>query len=242
MRQVPKHYTIIGNGRMATHLCHYFSLLNIPYQQWHRRQPLSKLQSCIQRSTHIIILIPDDAIDTFIEKHIPIGKHVLIHFSGALQSQYAYTAHPLQTFNQDVYELDTYQKIPFMVEAEIPSFNELLPGLNNPYFKIEKKHKPYYHSLCVMANNFTTLLWQKFFDEMKEKFDVSPKILLPFLEQTLTNLKQDYKNALTGPISRNDKNTLHHNLNALKEDSHFDIFEAFIKTYTHKGGELDEHS
>lgn len=241
MRQVPK-YAIIGNGRMAKHFCQYFKLINIPYQQWHRSKPLKQLDAIIQQTTHILVLISDSAIDSFIAQHLPLGKHVLIHCSGVLESRYAYTTHPLQTFNQGTYELSVYQQIPFMIEMEGPRFEELLPGLNNPHFKIKREQKPYYHSLCVMANNFTTLLWQKFFTEMKEQFDVSAKELMPFLEQTLLNISKDHNNALSGPIARNDTKTLQQNLNALKNDSHFDIFQAFLKTYKNKIGDCDEYT
>ena len=241
MRQVP-HYAIIGNGRMAKHLCHYFGLLGIEYQQWDRAKPPQQLEKMIPTATHVVVLIPDADVDTFIAQHIPIGEKLLLHFSGALQSQYAYTTHPLQTFSQHLYSLENYQRIPFMIESAGPGFNELLPGLTNPHFKIEKNRKAYYHSLCVMANNFTTLLWQKFFTEMKEQFEVLPKTLMPYLEQTMTNLKTDYKNALTGPIARKDKETLIHNLHALEKDSHFTIFEAFVKTYALKEDSSNEHS
>lgn len=232
MRRVPL-YTIIGNGKMAKHLCHYFDLLNIPYHHWYRAQPKHLLAEAISSSTHILILISDANIDNFIEEmelHTLKDK-TLLHFSGSLLSKYAHTTHPLQTFSNEYYTLNAYQKIPFAIEAEGPMFEMLLPGLPNPHFKIKRSLKAYYHSLCVMANNFTTLLWQKIFSEFEEKFNTPASMAMPMLEQTCFNLASDYHNALTGPLARNDQKTLNNDLTALKNDPYALVFQAFMHAY-----------
>ena len=47
MRQVPR-YLIIGNGRMAQYICHYFSALNLSFHQWSRKNPSKE---CFARCT-----------------------------------------------------------------------------------------------------------------------------------------------------------------------------------------------
>ena len=48
---------------------------------------------------------------------------------------------------------------------------------------------------------------------------------MPFLKQTFTNIINNTDNALTGPIPRNDKQTLLSDLQALKKDNYFKIFK-----------------
>lgn len=226
MRQVPN-YTIIGNGRIAKHFCYYFDLLQIPYQHWYRKaaKPLAAL---ITSASPILLLINDAEIDNFIEQNSCLIGKKLIHFSGCLVSSQAYGAHPLQTFSHELYTLEQYQAIPFIIEQEGPAFNELLPGLPNPHFPMAKQFKPYYHALCVMANNFTTILWQKLFREFSNKLALPPECALPMLEQTVANLTTNYETALTGPFARGDTSTLTKNLAALANDPFQTIFQAFV--------------
>ncbi|MCX7126323.1 MAG: DUF2520 domain-containing protein [Gammaproteobacteria bacterium] len=233
MRQVP-HYLIIGNGRMAKHLCHYLTYLKLPYVTWARSEnPIEIFSSLLSKSTHVLILINDNVIDEFIQNNIRVNNSEikLIHFSGNYISKQAYSAHPLQTFTAELYPQDDYKKIPFIIESEGPEFSELLPGFENPHYRINQVEKNYYHALCVMANNFTVILWQKFLSEMQNKFKVDIAHLQPFLDQTFHNIKYDFKNALTGPISRKDKKTLENDLKSLKNDNFFNIFDAFTKTF-----------
>ena len=219
---------------MSNHICHYLNYLNLPYVTWARSKDNSKILSeYLSKSTHILILINDSAIDAFIETTILLNHlhKTLIHFSGNLISKYAHSAHPLQTFSRRLYPTEDYQKIPFMIESNGPEFSELLPGFKNPHYTINKNDKNYYHAMCVIANNFTTLLWQKFFSEMQNRFSIKTEDLQPYLDQTFYNIKYDFQNVLTGPLSRNDKKTMLSDLNALKDDDFFNIFDAFTKAF-----------
>ena len=69
MGQVPPiSYLMIGNGRLAGHLSHYFSLEKIPHRRWHRRCG-SPLEEVLASATHVLVLISDDAIEPFIRRH-----------------------------------------------------------------------------------------------------------------------------------------------------------------------------
>ncbi len=108
MGQVPtlhRCYLIIGGGRLATHLAHYFSLLDIPYCQWTRQteHPLSTLLNPIQK---VLLAVWDDAIEPLAK---PIPNKTLIHFSGVLSTKLAEGAHPLFTFGPDLYDLVQYK-------------------------------------------------------------------------------------------------------------------------------------
>ena len=123
------------------------------------------------------------------------------------------------------------------MDKETPPFSQLLPGLNNPCYQIDPSEKTYYHAMCVIANNFTTLLWEKFFREMSERFSMNKDHLIPFLEKTFDNLSRYPAMKLTGPLARGDTKSLERDLDSLTEDSFYSIFKSFMTTYE---GTIDE--
>ncbi|WP_192483736.1 MULTISPECIES: Rossmann-like and DUF2520 domain-containing protein [Cysteiniphilum] len=238
-------YGIIGNGRLARHIQFYFKLKNIPHTLWHRQQSDSP-EDVLNQSNIILLAISDDAIDAFLDDHPRLNDKLCVHFSGALVSQHALSYHPLMTFSSEFQDLDFYQNLLFVGEDNAPTFSTIFPQLTNPCIQIPQAKKAYYHALCVMANNFTTLLWQKFFNEMTTVFNASLNDLKPYLKQTLLNIDSDYSNALTGPLKRQDLQTIKHNLDALEEDAFVKIYQAFVDVYQtnldNEMGEKYEHA
>lgn len=223
-------YLVIGNGKLAKHLCYYLSLLKLPHRHWYR-QKSNTLFDELKLATHVLLAITDMAIDPFIIEQIQ-PHHLnlmLVHFSGCTLSSRANTAHPLQTFSNELYDDAMYQIIPFFIEKEGPKFEDLLPGFKNPHYVLPRVKKAYYHALCVMANNFTTLLWQKLVKEMQEQFLVNEKDIQPFLQQTFLNLNHNMASALTGPIMRGDHKTIQENLKALSHDDFYAVYKAFCQ-------------
>ena len=215
---------------MAKHFCHYLNLLNIKFIQWSRaNNNLSELSNYLNKTSHVLLLISDDTIDQFIkENKLDSSGKYLLHFSGSLQSEHADSAHPLMTFNHSYYTLDEYKEIPFCFTSNKYQFTQLLPNIPNRsfYLSIEKKH--YYHAMCVVSNNFTTILWQKFINEMKEMLGMDDIHIFPILEKTFQNIRNDYRTALTGPIVRNDHKTIQNNIKSLRETPLEKIYEEMI--------------
>lgn len=227
MRQVPE-YLIIGNGRVAKHFRHYFSLLNLPFLAWHRQESQEKLQESQKLATHILLLIKDDHIPAFVSQHLSASNATIIHFSGSLVTDLAYGAHPLMTFGHDLYSLEKYQAIPFIIDDDAPAFENLLPGLSNKHARLEKTLKPKYHALSVMSGNFSCLLWQKFLMTLQQEFNLSPEFAYPYLLQQAENLTQDFKSALTGPLVRDDVATIEKNIAALESDPFQALYKNFV--------------
>lgn len=315
MRQVPK-YLIIGNGRVARHLCHYFSLLKIKqFSQWDRSQSLERLHELATDATHILLAIKDSAIEQFIDAHLtdiapcahiktfnasyarlqkdksaaalhemsaalksfekahtlnaaghrqvaqlekitaqlgdaahadavlrklgaglqalkaglPAAKKV--HFSGSLVTKKAFGAHPLMTFGPDMYTLEKYLAIPFVVDAKAPPFHDIMPGLHNPNVRLHEREKARYHAMCVLAGNFTTLLWQKFFETMTHEFRFPPHFGDMYLKQQVENILKDYKTALTGPLARGDAETIARNIRSLDGDPFQNVYRSFVDAH-----------
>ena len=224
-------YAVIGNGRLAKHMLHYFSILKIPYTHWYRNSALA-LKDVVASATHVLLFINDSAIEIFLDEHQPLfADATVVHFSGAHCSERAFSAHPFMTFSHDLYTNEMYQTIPFVTEQEGPSFQTLLPGLPNPHYAIPRHQKPYYHALCVMANNFSTILWQKIAKEFVNELHIPKTALLPILQQTFENLKNP-ETVLTGPISRNDQKTIENNLKALETDPFYAVYQGFLSAHS----------
>jgi len=230
MRQVP-HYLLIGNGRVARHFQYYFWLTKISFSQWERRQSFEDLQEKVSAASHILILISDKNIAAFVKQHLNNSSAIKIHFSGSLVTEFAYGAHPLMTFAENLYSLEQYQKIPFVIDADAPDFQELLPDLVNPSVRLEKMQKAKYHALCVLSGNFSCMLWQKLLNTLETEFNFAPGIAHPYILQQTQNLLLDAKNALTGPLVRDDQQTIHKNLQALSADPFQKVYQSFVDCY-----------
>lgn len=236
-----KPFGIIGDGRVARHFRHYFALLGVPTLQWSRR--LEREQDLQLKSLapceSLLILIRDGEIVPFIEseevaRSLP-GDRNWIHFSGALSTSKALGFHPLMTFGAELYSQDTYETIPFIGEesASDPKrgFAATFPILPNPYFQIPADSKALYHSLCVMAGNFTVILWQKLFTDFEARLGIPRSAAIPYLRQIAKNLEENPDRSLTGPIQRRDLGTIERNLKSLGGDPFEEIYRSFARAF-----------
>jgi 2-dehydropantoate 2-reductase len=238
MRQVPSFGTaplgIVGDGRAARHFHHYFDLLGLSVRGWSRRMsnrsPVEVLAPC----GTVLVLIADAAIEPFIAAWPELTRHRLVHGSGSLVTPAAECAHPLMTFGPDLYDLATYQDIPFILDAGGTPLHALLPGLPNRSFAIAASDRPAYHAHCVMAGNFSSLLWLEPFDYLECRLGIPPAAAHPFLMQTAKNLIADASRALTGPLVRGDAATIGANLTALEGDRVHDVYSAFARAYARR--------
>lgn len=224
-------YLIVGSGRTAKHTQHYFSLLDIPFNSWNRSSAYSFSES-IGTAYKILVLITDDAVENFIteSKHL-VGDHVTwIHFSGALSTPLAESAHPLMTFGESLYDLDVYKNIPFITETGRKSFKELFSELPNKSFAIETEKKAFYHAWCSIAGNFTSILWKEFFFRLENDLGIKRESSYPYLFQIISNVMTN-GNPVTGPLARGDEQTIKKHLSALNEDPFKRIYESFVEVY-----------
>ena len=214
------HYTIIGGGRLARHFAHYFSLLEISFNQWQRAASLTtlSLQEMLADSSHILLLISDCAIPEFLRKHPYLHEKTIIHCSGAHSFPGLAGVHPLMTFSTELYALDKYQAIPMVCEQnDNPKhqFAQLFPQLDNPVYTLARADKALYHAYCVSAGNLSQII-QQFSLEGLQKLGLPDTILHPYLQQNLNNYLEQGSASLTGPLVRADQVTIDANLAALK--------------------------
>lgn len=229
-RQVPRDHLIIGNGRLAAHLRNYFSLEHLPFLSWQRdSQTPEELQQLLKKKPLCLLAISDRNIESFItENNLPPDS--TIHFSGSLCTQKAMQFHPLMTFSKDLYTLDTYRSIPFVSTSD-QQWSDYLPGMTNKTYQISAEQTDLYHAFCVLSGNGTILLWQKIIDSFEKDLNLPQTVLKPYLKQTMENLLSSEKDSLTGPWVRNDKTTIHKNINALTTTNYNDLYKSFLSLY-----------
>jgi 2-dehydropantoate 2-reductase len=223
-------YLLIGSGRVSRHYQAYFIQLGLNFRVWTRHEPRFDLVALAQQATHIIVLISDPLITTFIEENKNLfERKTVVHASGVVTTPRAYGAHPLMTFSSDrTYEREVYQSIPFAIEGTKP-FAEIMPGLPNKSFVVEPELKTLYHTLCVLSGNFTVALWQKAFSDFQSRLGVSSEMLLPYLKQVVSNLETNPEAALTGPVARKDLSTINKHIQQLEGDNFQEVYKSFVR-------------
>lgn len=238
MRQVPERstrysYLIVGNGKLSKHFQNYFSLKDISYTVWTRNSENS-FHECAKHANKILLLINDDEIEKFITSNLnKVSPSIIwIHCSGMLSLPSAESAHPLMSFTNELFDLQTYEAITFITEKGKKNFKDLFPMLNNPSYKIRSDDKILYHAFCVMSGNFTTMLWQFFFDFLKS-INVPSETAYIYLDSIVSNLKMN-NNPLTGPFQRKDFNTINKHLKILENHQMKNIYTAFLDLYNKK--------
>jgi len=235
VRQVPASdatpFGIVGDGRVARHFRHYLKLLGLPVCAWSRRMGKSSPAQAVAACQTVLILISDREVVPFIETSPALRDKRLVHCAGSLVTPAAECAHPLMTFGPELYDLQTYRTISFVLDSGGTPFSELLPGLPNPSFTIAAEDRPYYHALCVMAGNFSTMLWVKLFDELQHRFGIPPSAAHPYLARMSANVIADAGRALTGPLVRGDRDAVAKNLKALDGDAFQAVYAAFARVY-----------
>lgn len=228
MNTLSTSYLIIGSGRVARHIAHYFNLLNIQYKSWDRSQDPHALKKMLSECTHVLLAISDSSLLGFYRLHLAGLDKTVVHFSGAHYFPEMIAAHPLMTFGSELYELDFYKKIHFTMTGA--SLMEALPGLENPSSILPAEQKALYHAYCVLGGNFTTLLLTKMltgFSEMK----IPASAARLYIEKVVANTFAEPEKALTGPLVRKDIETVQANLQALDSETTSEIYKAFLKTY-----------
>ena len=217
---------IIGDGRVATHFCHYFRLVGVPFRQWSRRSPQESLADC----PVILLLVSDPAIDE-VASHYP--DRTCVHFSGSFCSPHIHGMHPLMSFGRELYSRAEYELIAFV--AEDPAiFRRLFPRLANPCYGIRPEDKARYHALCAMAGNFTGFVWAKLFEEFPARLGIPAEAAIPYLERVCRNIAAAPTQAgtfLTGPIVRKDSRTVAKHIAALDGDPYRQVYETFARIH-----------
>lgn len=218
-------FLIVGSGRVAQHMTHYLSLLNVSFHTWDRSQSPDLFQSSADKADKILLLISDDALQDFVDSRLAKYIKKTAHFSGATSIAGVTAIHPMMTFGVDLYDVGVYRNIPFVQFGD--ESNNFLDPLPNPVFKISLEQQQKYHSLCVLAGNYTQFLWKKFFESMSE-IGIPKEACWIYMHQNFQNLLRNPQATPSGPLSRGDLNTIYKNLMALENDPYQQVYKSFV--------------
>ena len=245
-------FTLLGSGRAAKHLRHYFHWLGISCQSWGRTASGdgdSPLRGSLKSATHVFLLVTDAAIEPLARRAQTIAaelddtKRYWIHCSGSLATSLAWGCHPLMTFPADrLHSWETYQKMAWVIDAQAPAADLLLPRMPNPKFRINPAQKALYHALCVLSGNVTTLLWQRMIRGLEEQLGIPRSAALPYLNAISQSIEDQAETALTGPLARGDRDTLTRDLAALAGDPYAGLLAAAVKAYWGGGATAEGES
>lgn len=232
-------YLLIGDGRLASHLSFYFKHSNIPFLTWSRKQNTTEeLYQKLSLSDVVLLSIKDSALLEFYQEFLEgLENKIYVHFSGAFQHKNIYGFHPLMTFSKNLYSPEFYKTISFVSTYDDPEFHSVFPKLSNPNFKIPVDKKALYHSYCVVAGNFTNMLWKSIYERFLSQLQLPDEALNPYLEAVFSNLKKDPMGSLTGPIARDDQTTIQKNINSLEGDT---LKSVYLSFYQHFLAEKDK--
>lgn len=266
-RQVPETIAIVGNGKVARHMLQYFAAIGQPHTHWFRpttnastasqprrsrlaryRSRLKQLfkpaaaqafETAIATASTVLLLLPDDQIESFVANNPSLQGKQLVHFSGSLVLDGVVGCHPLMTFGPELYPAARYAEIPFVIDEGV-DFKRLFPLFENPVHTIKTEHKAMYHALCVMAGNFSQMLWQGVGTEM-QAMGLPRELMHQYLQQNTQNFVTDPDKAATGPFIRGDNLTIAKHQKALKDHPLGDIYQAFFNWY-HQPEQTIDHA
>lgn len=202
----------------------------------------------VKESDIIFITTNDDSIkkvaDEISSSELILNKKVICHMSGALDSTIftelkekgATTAslHPMYPFSNIEQSAKQLQNANFSLEGDgeyFESIRKLLEKTSITYQEIETNKKILYHTAACIASNYLVSLLNTSIDMLKsvgfeEKKALS--MLKTLVSQTINDIFEfGPQDALTGPISRGDIDTVCRHLEKLKETDN----EEWLKLY-----------
>ena len=225
---------IIGRGRVATQLIHFFESRNLSFSNWCRssqglqKQNHEELLSLFSKATRVLLPISDKSISEFIDQHkSQLAGKLLVHFSAAHRDERALGFHPLGSFTLD--QKVDFSKVYFQGIHPESLFREALPMFSNPYTQLSETDMQLYHALCVYGGNFSAILWKNFFQKMQH-MGVPREALNSYVQNITDNVLANPEKAVTGPLVRGDQATIEKNLKALEHEPKLHaIYESFVR-------------
>ena len=195
------------------------------------------IDELIDASSIIFITVNDSQIQTVWElcKKSDLTNKILCHCSGAMTASvfsgieqtkaYGYSVHLLFSFNDKYNSYKEISKAFFTVEGDenhIDYVTDIIKKTGNEYVVIDGTNKDKYHGAAVFVSNLVIGLFHSgkkllmdcgFCDEQAQK------ALIPLFINNAANLScVGESSALTGPVDRNDLDTVKKNINCLDDD------------------------
>jgi predicted short-subunit dehydrogenase-like oxidoreductase (DUF2520 family) len=242
---------ILGDGRLAKNLQHWLQLKGVRPSLASRRDFAflreenwtEYLARSFSTCKVVVVAVSDVALEEVVRDLRRVFSGAIVHCSGAKFFAGASTWHPLCTFTERMLTVEQYDSIHFVGTRESLPFAEVFPAFANAHSYIEKEQLPLYHALCVLAGNFSTLLWSTLAKGFEAELKLSSTVAIPYLQAVARNIElgleeSNVEKYLTGPISRGDATTIESNLAALQNKPAATIYRAFVDVFSKQKGSV----
>lgn len=185
----------------------------------------------------LFLTVPDSQIKEVWNqvKSFPIKGKVICHCSGAMSADvfseihkrgaYGYSIHPMFPFNSKEISYEVMKKAYITVEGDLKKRDELVSlfeGFGNSVKVLEGEKKTLYHAAAVMASNQVVALMEIAACLLKKCQFSEEEALHALSPLAMGNMKNILEvgttKALTGPIERNDVNTVQKHLAELEQE------------------------
>lgn len=194
------------------------------------------LQEIISGSEMLLFTVPDGAIAPVWEQAKPyISGKIVCHCSGLHSSKifsdigstksYAYSIHPLMAVSSKENSWKELSKTLFTIEGDekyLSCIEKMFRDMGNRTRIISAANKTKYHAAAALSSNYMTALFdmaQTLFEECGFAEEEARKELYQLASGNLEHILQDgCTKALTGPVERNDVETVKKHLSALDAD------------------------
>lgn len=193
------------------------------------------LERIVEDSDTLFLTVPDGQIKNIWDcmRQLFIVNKIICHCSGLLSSAvfsgineahaYGYSIHPLFAVNHKLTSYKELSQAFFTIEGNETYLDKMISFveyLGNPVQVISKEDKPLYHAAAVLVSNQVQALVQQGESMLMQcgfSKKQAEKALMPlFLNNALHIEETGIEKSLTGPIERNDVDTVKMHLNVLK--------------------------
>ncbi len=174
----------------------------------------------------LFLTVNDDSITDVVKELIKLNikNKILIHTSGILSSDifnelnndnYCYSIHPIYAFNDKYESYKNLDNIYFTIEGN-PKYIDELSKLFKNVKVIDKKNKEKYHLAASIISNMVCSVINVG-ERLYKEIGIDDKdIYNPLIINNVNNILTSGSNkALTGPIIRNDYNTVQKHISNL---------------------------
>ena len=195
-----------------------------------------KLEELVKVSNTLFLTVPDGVIESVWDciMKFDLESKIVCHFSGSLSSDvfklYERTGakvcsvHPIYAFSNKYSAYEQFHKVRFTLEgqpAAVKDMVDLWEGLGHKVTTVKKEDKVKYHAAMSLASNHVLAVLQTSLDWLKDcgftEQEAYEALEVLAVENVVNGMKHGIVTSLTGPIERNDTETVKKHLRVLEE-------------------------
>lgn len=221
----------------------------------------SSMEEIVAESDILFLTTPDGVIQDVWENmaKMPMQGKIICHFSGSLSSAVfsdrekagvsGCSIHPMYAFSDKFTSHENLKSVIFTMEGDEAALQVMKPfweKLGNKVRVISSEKKARYHCAAAMASNLMVGLYQMSLDMLEDcGFSQSQgkELLTPLVQGNIQKvLATSPKEALTGPVERNDVETIEKHLAILTEQErsiYVNLSETLVEVAARKNPEQD---